>query len=335
VSYGFKNSDIKGELKIRKMYNPFNRGAYEINISRKFQSLVPNGSWQDQLNRSFVFEKDEAGVLHELELRNGLYMTNRLEYAFKRSADRYKINRDSFDLFWGLLKFRPQDSPFVFSAYQSFVNTISFSFTPQQKYIREPREKVILGSKWPTVTASWQKGLAGHLGSSVDFDYWEFKINQSVNIGLFGVSQYSIKYGAYSNKRNIKLADSIFLRRGDKFIFLNPSNTFQALDSFYSVKADYLEMHYVHNFKGSIINRLPFMKKLRLQEIAGVGFLYIPERKLRYFEAFAGLEKTAKLFRDRYKIGGYVVFSQSNKFNSPVQLKVSFEKFNRRRNSWY
>jgi hypothetical protein len=335
ISYGFKNSDIKGELKIRKMYNPFSRGAYEINISRKFQSLVPNGSWQDQLNRSFMYEKDEAGLLHEIELLNGLYMTNRVEYDFKRSAERYKINRDSFDVLWGLLKFRPTDTPFVFPAYQFFSNTITLSYTPQQKYLREPREKIILGSKWPTFSVSWQKGIPSLLGSSVDYDYWEFKINQSINIGLFGVAQYSVKYGAYSNTKKINIADSLFLRRGDKFIFLNPSNTFQALDSFYAIRDNFLELHFVHNFKGSIINRIPFMKKLRLQEIAGAGFLYIPERKLRYFEAFAGLEKTAKIFRDRYKIGAFVVFSQSNKFNNPVQFKMSFEKFNRRRNSWY
>jgi hypothetical protein len=29
-----------------------------------------------------------------------------------------------------------------------------------------------------------------------------------------------------------------------------------------------------------------------------------------------------------------VVFSEANKFNNPVQIKVGFQKFNRRNNNW-
>ena len=64
------------------------------------------------------------------------------------------------------------------------------------------------------------------------------------------------------------------------------------------------------------------MKKLKLQEVAGAGFIIAPEKDLRYVEMFAGIER---VFRwpfnplQRVKLGFYVVGSVANKFNNPVQ----------------
>ncbi len=335
ISYGFKNSDFKGEIKVRKLYNTFTRAAYELNASRDFASLYKVGSWQDQLNRSGIYERDDIGAQNEVELLNGLYVTNRLDMSFRRSADRYKINTDSISYLNGLLKLLPSDTPRAFPAYQAFFTTITLSYTPQQKYIREPREKIILGSKWPTFSATWRKGITDIFGSSVDYDYVELGINHKINVGLFGVSQYSFVYGNFLNKKDLREPDFKFIRSKDALFFLNPNTTFQGIRETFPVLKEFYELHYVHNFKGSIINRINFMKKLRLQEIAGGGFLYVPEKNLKYYEFFVGMEKTFKLLRDRYKVGGYVVFSHSNQYKNPVEFKISYEKLNRRKASWY
>lgn len=335
ISYGFKNSDLKGELKVRKQYQPFRRGAYELNVGRTFQSLFQNGSWQDQLRRSGIYERDDIGAQHEMELLNGLYLVNRVDMSFRRSAERYKINTDSLEFLWGLYKIRPSDKPIEFAAYQGFFNTVKLNYTPQQKYIREPREKIILGSKWPTFSAMWRKGIPNFLGSQVDYDYVEYKVEHKVNLNLWGVLQYNFTTGKFYNRKLLKEPDFKFIRQGDALVFLKPTNTFQAMETSFPVFDRFYEFHLVHNFNGSIINRIPFMKKLKLQEIAGFGMFYSKEVDLRYFEGFVGLEKIAKLFKDRYKIGVYAVFSGSNQNNNLVQFKVSFEKFNRRRASWY
>ena len=335
ISYGFKNSDFKGDIKVRKLYNPFSRGAYEVDVSRQFASLFAGGSWTDQLKRSGIYEKDDIGVSHELELLNGLYLTNRVEISFRSSADKYKLNTDSISKFGGLIKLNPQDKPFSFAAYQALFNTISLSYTPQQKYIREPRQKLILGSKWPTFTATWRKGIPNILGSAIDYDYIEAKVTQQINAGLFGVTQYNITYGNFINKTDLREPDYKYIRQKDALIFLNPTNFFQGIKESFPVFNQFYEVHIVHNFKGSIINRLNFVKKLKLQEVVGGGYLYVPERKLQYAELFVGLEKNFKMFRDRYKIGAYTVFSQANQYNNPVSVKVSFEKFNKHKTNWY
>ena len=74
---------------------------------------------------------------------------------------------------------------------------------------------------------------------------------------------------------------------------------------------------------------------MNLLEVAGGGVLYVPERNLKYAEAFFGIEKIIRFWRERYKVGTYVVGSVANQFKNPVQFKISIERFNRKKNSWY
>ncbi len=335
INFGFKNQDLKGEIKIRKLYNTFSRGTYELNASRAFSSLFNSGSWQDQLKRSGIYEKDDIGAQHEVELLNGLYFVNKIDYSFRRNADRYKLNTDSANYLWGLFKLRPSDRPIVFPAYQGLFNTVSIKYTPQQKYITEPREKIILGSKWPTFSLTWRRGIPNILGSSVDYDYIEYKIDQKLNLKLLGVTQYNITSGSFHNIKSIFEPDYKFIRQGDKFVFLNPNNTFQAMDTSFHVFSRFYEFHLVHNFNGFILNRIPFLKKLKLNEIAGGGIFKSKERNLTYFEGFVGLEKIVKAFNERYKVGAYIVFTKSNQFSTPVQFKFSFNRYKKRSINWY
>lgn len=133
----------------------------------------------------------------------------------------------------------------------------------------------------------------------------------------------------------MRLVDYKFMRRGDPLLFSNPTLSFQSLDSTFPAFNRFYEGHYLHQFHGSIINKIPLLKKLNLLEVAGGGILYVPERNLKYAELFFGVEKVIRFWRDRFKIGGYVVTSVANKFNNPIQFKIGIEAFNKRRNSWY
>jgi hypothetical protein len=119
---------------------------------------------------------------------------------------------------------------------------------------------------------------------------------------------------------------------------MNPEQAFQALDSSFAVFKRFYEGHYLHEFNGALINKIPFMKKLQLKEIAGGGFLFAPERDLKYAELFAGIERAFKWPLDklqRFKIGVYIVTSAANKFNNPVQFKIGITSWDKTRDRWY
>lgn len=333
MSYGIRNKDLQGAISFSKLYNPFSRGRYFINVGREFGQIFEGDAWINQIKRSNIYLKEGVEVGHHVELLNGLVLFNKFEYAVRRSVADYKTNDklDSSSIGRGL----SNNQAIRFDTYHAFYNTIGLQYTPAQKYIREPKEKVILGSRWPTFGISWRKGLPNLLGSTIDFDYLEFGITQKLKLGLAGESQYTFISGSFLSRKDLRLVDYKFMRRGDPLLFSNPTLSFQSLDSTFPAFKRFYEGHYLHQFHGAILNKIPLLKKLNLLEVAGGGILYVPERNIKYAELFFGVEKIIRFWRERYKIGGYVVTSVANKFSNPIQFKIGIEVFNKRKNSWY
>ncbi|WP_205509733.1 DUF5686 and carboxypeptidase regulatory-like domain-containing protein [Longitalea arenae] len=335
VSYGLRNRDINGSVSIRHLYNPFNRGIVRLSAGRQFQLIFQGDAWINQLKRSSVYLENGLGIGHELELVNGLFLYTDLDIAFRRSVSDYKTNPQVDSIFGELL---PGNQAIAFEPYNATYGKIRLSYTPRQRYIREPKEKIILGSAWPTFYASWRKGIAGPLGSKVNFDYLEFGLEQEIKLGLVGIATYSARTGSFLNTKDLRLVDYKWQRQGDPLLFMNPHEAFQSLDSTFAVFRRFYQGHFVHEFNGALINKIPLLKKLQLREVAGGGFLFAPERSLRYVESFAGIERVFKWpFNplSKFKLGVYVVGSAANKFNNPVQFKIGITTWNRRDNKWH
>ena len=335
LSYGIRNKDINGSVRLSKMYNPFNRGFYTITAGRDFRYIYSGDAWINMLKRSNIYLDNSLGIGHGLELLNGLYLYTDLDFAFRRSVSDYRTN-DKVDSAFGDLLTNNQAQRF--QPYNATYGKIRLAYTPGQRYMREPAEKIILGSSWPTIYALWRKGLPGFLGSTIDFDYLEFGLEQEVKAGLAGLLKYTVKSGSFLQTRDLRLVDYQFQRRGDPILFMNPHEAFQALDSTFAVFRRYYQANFVHEFNGAIINKIPLLKKLGLREVAGTGFLLAPERNLRYAEAFAGIERVFKWpfnVDNKFKLGVYVVGSGANQFKNPVQFKIGITAWDRRRNKWH
>jgi hypothetical protein len=215
---------------------------------------------------------------------------------------------------------------------------VRLSYTPFQRYIREPKEKIILGSAWPTAYVSLRKGLPGIINSKVDFDYLEFGLQQEVKLGLIGTSRYIIKSGSFLSRRDLRIVDYQWQRRGDPVLFMNPDRAFQSLDSTFATFKRFYQAHYVHEFNGFLLNKIPLLKSLQLREVAGGGFLAAKERNLRYVEGFVGVERIIKWPFDplaKFKIGVYVVGSAANQFSNPVKFKIGITSWDKRLNRWF
>ncbi|MDQ3278461.1 MAG: DUF5686 and carboxypeptidase regulatory-like domain-containing protein, partial [Bacteroidota bacterium] len=318
LSYGLRNKDVNGSFDINRMYNPFNRGYYTITAKREFQFIFEGDAYINMIKRSNIYLNNEVGIGHGLEIANGLFLRNELGMALRRSVSNYKTGNLVDSLLGDVLD---NNQPIPFEPYNALYGKVRLEYTPFQQYSREPLEKVILGSKWPTLFVEWRKGFKNILASDVDFDYLEAGLQQQVNMGLLGVSKYTVKTGSFLNTADLRLIDYKFQRRGDPFLFMNPHNSFQALDStFHTIKRFY-EGHLVHEFNGFLLNKIPLLKKLQLREIAGTGFLITKERNLRYAELFFGVERAFQSpFNplDKFKLGIYVTTSVANQFSNPI-----------------
>lgn len=334
LSYGIRNKDVNGNVELYNRYDPFHSGSYTLSAGRDFAFIYEGDAWINMIKRNNIYLNNYVGAGTGRELVNGLVLTADAQLALRRSVADYQTGR----LVDSLLGDKLENNRAVdFDPYNALYGKVRLQYTPAQRYRREPREKINLGSKWPTFFVQWEKGIPGPLNSEVDFDYLETGLTQTINLGLVGVSRYTVKTGDYLNKRDLRFIDHKFQRRGDPLLFMDPHKSFQALDSSFALFHRFYEGHLVHEFNGLFINKIPLFKKLQLREVAGAGFLVAPERDLQYGELFAGLERSfTSPFNplDRFKLGVYVVSSVSNQFRDPVQFKVGFTTWDKRRNRW-
>jgi hypothetical protein len=331
ISYGLRNHDVNGNIGVSHMYNPFNRGFLSVSLQRDFQYIFQGDAWINMLKRNNFYLNNGIGIGHGLELANGLFLYTNADFSFRRSVSDYETNPKFDSIFHG------ENEPVAFESYNALYGKARLQYTPHQRYIREPKEKIILGSKWPTFYVSWRKGIPGVFKSVVDFDYLEFGIEQELKLGVTGISKYSVRTGNFFNTKDLRLVDYKFQRRGDPILFMNPNEAFQSLDSTFPVFERFYQAHYLHEFNGAILNKIPLFKKLQLREIAGGGVLIAPERDLCYVEAFAGVEKVIKWpFNPiyKFKLGVYVIGSAANQFRNPVQFKIGITSWDRRNNKW-
>jgi hypothetical protein len=335
LSYGFRNKDLNGSFRLYRLYNPFNRGYYGILLRRQFDHFFEGDAWINMLKRSNVYLNNSIGVENGLELANGLYLFTSVDLAFRRSVSDYKTNPKLDTLLGDILT---NNEPVHFESYNAVYGRVRLQYTPGQRFLHEPKEKIILGSDWPTFFINLRKGIPNFLESRVDFDYLEAGMEQQIKLGLMGISNYRVKTGSFINNRDLRMVDYHFQRQGDPLLFMNPHEAFQSLDSTFPVFKRFYQAHYMHEFNGALINKIPLLKKLKLREITGGGFLVAPEKDLRYFEAFAGIERVFKWPFDplsKFKLGIYVVGSAANKFNNPIQFKIGITTWDKQKNKWY
>jgi hypothetical protein len=334
VSYGIRNHDVNGDLQIDKLYNPFLRGLYTIKVGREFQHIYSGDAWINLLKRSNFYLNNHVSFGNDFEVLNGLFLFTDMEVALRRSVSDYKTNPKVDSVLGGVFD---NNVAIPFEPYNAVYGKVEIRYTIKQPYIREPKEKVIFTSKYPTLSVLWKKGIPDFLGSKINFDYLEFSVAQQINLGITGVMHYKLQTGSFITQKDLRPIDYKFQRQGDPWLFMNPDESFQALDSTFATFKRFYQAHLVHEFNGFFINRIPLLKKIQLREVAGAGFLFAPERNLKYIEAFAGIERVFKWpFNPlaKFKLGVYVVGSAANKLNNPIQFKVGLTTWDYRKNKW-
>ncbi|MEI9910670.1 MAG: DUF5686 family protein [Bacteroidota bacterium] len=166
ISYGLRNRDVNGSFGLQRMYNPFNRGFYQVELKRNFEYIFEGDAWINMIKRNNFYLNNGIGIGHGLELANGLFFYSNFDIALRRSVSGYKTNSKIDSLFGDIMD---DNQAVAFEPYKAAYGKLTLKYTPGQRYIREPKEKIILGSAWPTFYATWRKGIPDIMKSKVDF----------------------------------------------------------------------------------------------------------------------------------------------------------------------
>jgi len=325
---GLRNKDVKGRGGVYAILDPYSQLTVQLDIGRRFTAVNPNDAYLNQISRSNYVLNDSYAVYLSQELFNGFYAHASLSENYYRSFENYEFGN------W-IDQYLDDNEPLAFEPYRTVVTKFWVAFTPFQKYITEPDRKRVIGSAYPTVKMFYKKGWNGLLGSTVDFDFVEFEIGQSVILGAMGNSKYSIKTGKFLNSKLVELIDQKRFRQSDYLLYSNGLESFQLLDTAMNTTQPFIEMHYVHHFNGAIMNFLPLIKQLRIRTVAGAGALRVQENDFQMAEVYLGLERVFKLGkRRRLRIGVYGVAADSNISKANATYKISFDIVDTWKRDW-
>ncbi|MGH1435868.1 MAG: DUF5686 and carboxypeptidase regulatory-like domain-containing protein [Lewinella sp.] len=329
LDYGLRNGDVQGNFSSWFRYDPFRLGSVSISGGRSFEAINQYDAYLNLLRPSNYTLLDALRVGHEIELVNGLRLTSSFSWNDRRPITGYEVGSFLEDVV------TDGDEIIDFERYQAFVSTNTLSYTPGQRYMREPNRKVILGSKWPTLSLLHRRGWDKTLGSDIRFDYLEAALEQEVLLGALGNTHYRAQMGQFVNTDDLRFIDWKQFRQSDPFLYSNPLNSFQSLDTSLTTTNLHFELHFIHHFNGAIINNIPLLKKTRIKTVVGGGMLWLQDGDYRHQELFAGVERVFKVgTRRRLRVGVFGVVADANNRKPDTSFKISFDLIDVWKRDW-
>ena len=178
---------------------------------------------------------------------------------------------------------------------------IRLTYSPGTKYIDNPHDLQPIYSSAPVIFIEYQKSLALN-EQFVAFDLLKGGLNGTLQTGLLGYNTYRLEAGGFLSRQRTDLIDDVYLP-GNELIFTGNSSFHQNfhLLPFYhrSHFQPYLMIQTNQYFKGLLFSKIPWIRRLKLEEVASVHTFYQPGEQA-YFELGLGLDKVFRVFSLRY-----------------------------------
>ena len=314
--YGFSNYLWGGALNWTYLKNPKKFETFSLKIGTsavQFNSSEPINASMNTYYTLFsndnymkLYKKSYAAFGYKKELINGLVAYVNAEYAERsplRNTANYLWIDDKHKLFTSNNPQKPLTDDSSFTVNNSFVVELGFSIRFKQKYITRPNEKRITGSKFPIINVLYTKAIAG-LNTKADYDLARMSIDDNIKLGLVGTFVYKLKGGYFLSNTYTDFMDYKHFN-GNQTILANNDylNSFKILPYYtYSTNKWYVEAHAEHHFNGFIFNKIPILKKTRIQEVVG-GHALFNDKADKYIEVNFGLEHILQIIRVDYVLG--------------------------------
>ena len=284
---------------INSVYTLFERENYQKLYQKKFVETKLSGritgGWQASAS---------------IEWANRRWLPNTNSYSFFHPGDHQFTSNNPFT---------PQQDNALFPDNQSFKVTLRTTYDFSNKYETYPFGRRYLASDYPTIGLTFTKGISGIFDSNTDYDLIATDVSKKdISMGVYGRTSFFVGAGKFLNTNNLYYPDYKQFSGNQVLFYQNNINSFLLLDYYrFSTYKEYIEGHLEHNFSGFITNKIPLIRKLKLQEIVDFNYLSTPELH-NYYELGFGLQYLN--FRVMYGTS----FNSGSNVKSAVRLGVSF-----------
>ncbi len=329
VDYGFNNRDLKAEGRVGVVYDPRKFGRAWVRGGDIYSTITTFTNIGAILSRSNFVNKQYIGFGHSRELINGLTLSTSVDFASFGAIDQIKLAEWGNELF-GELNIPQEFDPFTQLAFQA-----TLRWTPFQKYVMEPFRKVNLPTQWPTFSLTYERAVPQVLGSTINWSKITLVAQQELQVGSMGTLRWRGRAGTFPVEGNLRFTDYTFFRGTDPYFFANPLYAFQLLGPTISTPNEYVEGHFLHDFEGALVQKIPLLKHVPLQLSGGGGTLYIRDQNFLHSELFAGIAVPLRIAKERFKLCAYYVTAYSNHENALTgQVKFGISFYDRYRQRW-
>lgn len=277
LALGSDMSDLNNNGSISVLGNTINSLVYERNYKKLYQRKFGEVSLTSRilggLNGGFG-----------IDYNSNNWVPNATNYSFEFYKDRTLTSNNPFS---------PTIDQAVFQKYQNLKLKVSLSYNFSNKYASYPYGRYYLPSKWPVISLKFIKGIPNFLGSDADYDFLSFGIRKSdIKFGFYGNFSFSVEVGKFISSKNIYFPDFKHFNGNLALSFSPNPNQFLFLDYYLqSTPSKYVEAHAEHNFSGFFTNKIPLIRKLKLQELIGANYLSTPTYQ-NYSEFYFGFSFT-------------------------------------------
>ena len=334
VRYGFSNYLWGGTANWRYVFKPEKFESINVRIGTSAQQFNGNDPINATMNTSYtlfdnenymkLYKKTYASFNYRKELINGLIANFNTEYAersaLRNTADFLWVDNKN-KLFTSNDPLRPNTDDSSFAINNSFIVELGLSIRFKQKYYTRPHQKIIVGSKYPIINVQYTKAIPD-LNTKADYDLAKISIDDNIKLGLVGTFAYRLKGGYFLSNNYVEFMDYKHFD-GNQTLLANNDylNAFKLLPYYtYSTKNWYAEAHAEHHFNGFIFNKVPLLKKYRIQEVVG-GHVLFNDKLDQYYEINFGIEHILQIIRVDYVLG----YGPKGAFNQGFVIGLGLE----------
>ncbi len=330
--YGFSNKLWGGELDWRYLFNHNKFRSFGVtakSIVEQFNNKNPispliNSVYTLFLNDNYMklYKETGIGVFFKTELAKGINGRIDVKYVDRtpllNKSDNLIID-DPKKLFTSNDPQHPSRQDSSFQRNNGVIVDLNFNFSFKQRYYNIAGERFHAESKYPKISFLYRKAIPTN-NLSADFDLLALGVHDDIHLGLFGEFKYNIKGGYYTRVNRMYFMDYKHFS-GNQTIIANNDylNSFKLLP-YYTLSTNnwYGEFHSEQHFNGFILNKIPLIKKLFIQEVIGFNAL-VTDKTNHYFEVNFGIKNIFKFVRIDYVIS----YKDNNKLGNGFLIGFS------------
>ena len=337
VRYGFSNRQFNamGTLSYRSSeihdeYVSISGGRYVSQIDGSQPQTEFGNTWQSLVfknNFMKLYEQYFVRAAYSRELFNGLQSTLSVNYQ-----QRYGLDNTNLFSFFPKVKntYTPNgvELPAVADSnvnrHNSLRIDLDFHIVFSQHYITRPDVRYRTGSKYPELFISFKEAVPINHVSDQNFIFLEAQLKGEIPLKILGTTFYRFGGGGFPLNKAIDYPD--YKSFSGNFLSLGGTDLlgFYLIQYYQNSTNQYFaEAHIDHHFGGFLFNKIPGIRKLKLDEVVGFHFLYTPIRK-EHYQLNVGLANIFKIIRVDFVAG----FGEHtvHQFGARVAISLDFRR---------